>query len=223
MISRGGYHKFSVSSVFSHRFRSLSRRCIRNFASQIEGNQNHHNEEDPQFLAEVKSTNQNFMKPISHINRAVRNSVMGTNFMNYKNLCIGFDNLETQVRSEIEREARENRPQLLTLPRVSSILNGLRLGELTIFTGPTGCGKTTVLSQISLDYCMQGVKVIWGSFEVRNTRLSQIMLQQIAMQPIISDRIGKKLNLSSPIFFYTHHSTIIQNVPNRLSTFSQTI
>jgi len=34
---------------------------------------------------------------------------------------------------------------------------GHRKGELTVFTGPTGVGKTTLLSQLSLDFATQGI------------------------------------------------------------------
>lgn len=45
-------------------------------------------------------------------------------------------------------------------------------------TGPTGSGKTTFLGQISLDLAEQGVNVLWGSFEIKNTRLMHKLLQQ---------------------------------------------
>ena len=32
-------------------------------------------------------------------------------------------------------------------------------GELTIFTGPTGSGKTTLMGKLSLDLSLQGVSV----------------------------------------------------------------
>jgi twinkle protein len=55
------------------------------------------------------------------------------------------------------------------------------IGELTVVTGGTGVGKTTILSQISLDYCAyQGVNTLWGSFEIKNTRLAKTMLSQYA-------------------------------------------
>ena len=47
-------------------------------------------------------------------------------------------------------------------------------------TGPTGSGKTTFLSQLSLDFALQGVNTLWGSFEIKNTRLLQHMLVQYA-------------------------------------------
>ena len=40
---------------------------------------------------------------------------------------------------------------------MNNLLKGHRRGELTVFTGPTGSGKTTFISDYSLDLCMQGV------------------------------------------------------------------
>ena len=44
---------------------------------------------------------------------------------------------------------------------MSSILKGHRRGELTILTGQTGTGKTTLLSEMSLDLCSQGVGMMF--------------------------------------------------------------
>lgn len=95
--------------------------------------------------------------------------------------------LKAALRREYDLTNHSSTPQLMTLPRFSGLLKGFRPGELSIFTGPTGSGKTTVLSQISLDLCMQGMRTMWGSFEVRNSRLAQVMIQQIATKPIILD------------------------------------
>nr|AAZ06404.1 mitochondrial helicase twinkle [Acanthamoeba castellanii] len=65
-------------------------------------------------------------------------------------------------------------------PSLTKILKGHRKGELTVFTGPTGVGKTTLLSQLSLDFAMQGVRTLWGNFEIKNTYLAQKMLLQYA-------------------------------------------
>ena len=40
---------------------------------------------------------------------------------------------------------------------LNKLLQGHRRGELTVFTGPTGSGKTTFMSEYSLDLCSQGV------------------------------------------------------------------
>ena len=58
--------------------------------------------------------------------------------------------------------------------------SGFRRGELTIFSGRTGQGKTTFLSEYSVDLCMQNVTTLWGSFEVKNTRLAKMHLQQFS-------------------------------------------
>ena len=42
-------------------------------------------------------------------------------------------------------------------PILNNLLKGHRRGELTVFTGPTGSGKTTFISDYSLDLCTQGV------------------------------------------------------------------
>ena len=47
-----------------------------------------------------------------------------------------------------------------------------------IHTPQTGSGKTTFLGQASLDLAEQGINVLWGSFEIKNTRLMQKLLQQ---------------------------------------------
>ncbi len=45
----------------------------------------------------------------------------------------------------------------------------------------TGVGKTTYLSQLSLDLAVnQGIDTLWGSFEIPNVRLVTTMLQQRA-------------------------------------------
>ena len=37
-----------------------------------------------------------------------------------------------------------------------------------------------MLSQLSLDFCRQGVPTLWGSFEISNVRLARTMLSQYA-------------------------------------------
>jgi twinkle protein len=74
-----------------------------------------------------------------------------------------------------------------SLPALQQLLKGHRLGELTVVTGPTGSGKTTLLSQLSLDLCSQGVRTLWGSFEIKNSRLVATMLQQVASGKVISE------------------------------------
>jgi len=64
------------------------------------------------------------------------------------------------------------------LPSLSKLLKGFRPGELTVFSGASGIGKTTFLSQMSLEFCAQGESTLWGSFEIQNHRLINTMMKQ---------------------------------------------
>lgn len=55
---------------------------------------------------------------------------------------------------------------------------GLRMGEFSLVTGATGSGKTTFLSQLSLDFLSQGVPTLWGSFEISNEVFVETMVKQ---------------------------------------------
>lgn len=77
------------------------------------------------------------------------------------------------------------------------------------FTGPTGSGKTTFISEVALDLCMQGVNTLWGSFEINNVRLAKIMLTQFAMQRLEEnleqyDFWADKFE-ELPLYFMTFH------------------
>lgn len=54
---------------------------------------------------------------------------------------------------------------------------GLRMGEFSLVTGATGSGKTTFLSQLSLDFLAQGVPTLWGSFEIKNEIFAETMVK----------------------------------------------
>lgn len=97
------------------------------------------------------------------------------------------DSFCQRIRDELKKELQSSTIKLKSFPRLARLIRGFRPGELTIFTGPTGSGKTTVLSQISLDYCFQGVKTLWGSFEIKHTRLARIMIQQVAAQSLFNE------------------------------------
>lgn len=93
---------------------------------------------------------------------------------------IGFKDFKEEIRRDILDPDQARGVQSKDLPGLNSLLKGHRLGELSIWTGPTGIGKTTVLSQLSLDYCKSGVSTLWGSFEIQNPRLAKKMLYQLA-------------------------------------------
>lgn len=98
-----------------------------------------------------------------------------------------FEQLRREVFEEIVNPVRACGIQSRSLPSLNRLMKGHRMGEVTILTGPTGCGKTTLLSQLSLDLCGQGVSTLWGSFEIKNTRLIHKMLTQLAGQSLAGD------------------------------------
>ena len=86
-----------------------------------------------------------------------------------------------------------------SLPGLQRLLKGHRLGEVTIVTGPTGCGKTTLLAQLSLDLAAQGVNTLWGSFEIKAPRLLATMASQLRSGRIQLDpALAAELDISSP-------------------------
>ena len=57
--------------------------------------------------------------------------------------------------------------------------------EMHCLVANSSCPKTTLLSQLSLDFAEQGISTLWGSFEIKNTRLIHKMLQQFAREPLV--------------------------------------
>lgn len=98
-----------------------------------------------------------------------------------------FSSLRSAIHNELAEPSQAMGVPSATLPRLTGIIKGLRRGELSIVTGPTGSGKTSFLSQLSIDYCMQGVPTLWGSFEIKNTRLAKKMLGQFAGKDFAAD------------------------------------
>jgi len=54
--------------------------------------------------------------------------------------------------------------------------------------------QTTFLGQLSLDFAEQGVNTLWGSFEIKNTRLMHKLLQQFSREPL---PVGKPESIDS--------------------------
>ncbi|KAG7391356.1 hypothetical protein PHYBOEH_006691 [Phytophthora boehmeriae] len=98
-----------------------------------------------------------------------------------------FEELRREVYDEILNPLRACGVQSRAFPSLNRLMKGHRMGEVTVLTGPTGCGKTTLLSQLSLDLCGQGVSTLWGSFEIKNTRLMHKMLTQLAQRNLSGD------------------------------------
>ncbi len=68
------------------------------------------------------------------------------------------------------------------------MVKGLRRGEFTLITGASGSGKTTFLSQLSIDYVQQGIPTLWGSFEIKNEILAHSMLSQYSMDKLTATK-----------------------------------
>ncbi|PHJ17310.1 dna polymerase i, partial [Cystoisospora suis] len=99
----------------------------------------------------------------------------------------------------------------VTLPGFTKLLGGFRRGELSVWTGGTGIGKTTILCQLSIDFCLQGVPTLWGSFEVNNIRLLKTMLRQFSGGELDGDRArfdfyANKFS-SLPLYFLKFHGS----------------
>jgi len=95
-----------------------------------------------------------------------------------------FADFREQVLHEIINPDKYAGVGVTSLPVFTSIIKGFRRGEMTLLTGPTGSGKTTFLGQLSLDFAEQGVNTLWGSFEIKNTRLVSKLLQQFSREPL---------------------------------------
>ena len=120
-----------------------------------------------------------------------------------------FHELREEVLSDLQNIDKVQGVKWRRYPALNRILKGHRRGEFTVLTGPTGCGKTTFISEYSLDLAMQGINTLWGSFEIRNARLARTMLQQMVGVPL--DEHLEKFNSYAdafeklPIYFMTFH------------------
>ncbi len=73
--------------------------------------------------------------------------------------------------------------------------------------------QTTFLGQVSLDLAEQDINVLWGSFEIKNTRLMHKLLQQFSREPLPVGQPEKadKLNAVAdrfetlPLYFMKFH------------------
>ena len=91
-----------------------------------------------------------------------------------------FENLRHDVLLELTHHEEIKGTKWKRFDKLNELLSGFRRGELTIFSGRTGAGKTTFLSEYSIDLCAQNVTTLWGSFEVKNTRLAKMQLKQFS-------------------------------------------
>ncbi|XP_076007545.1 twinkle mtDNA helicase [Genypterus blacodes] len=138
---------------------------------------------------------------------------------------VSFKQLREDVYGELVNTEQVAGVRWTRFPELNRILKGHRKGELTVFTGPTGSGKTTFISELALDLCTQGVNTLWGSFEINNVRLAKIMLTQFSMQ-----RLEENLDQYDfwadkfeelPLYFMTFHGQ--QNVKTVLETMQHAV
>ncbi|XP_056384625.1 twinkle mtDNA helicase [Hyla sarda] len=138
---------------------------------------------------------------------------------------ISFRQLRKEVFSQLENIEQLAGVKWKRFPELNKLLKGHRKGELTIFTGPTGSGKTTFISEYALDLCMQGVNTLWGSFELNNVRLAKVMLTQFSLLRL-EDQLDKYDEWADrfeelPLYFMTFHGE--QNIKSVIDTMQHAV
>ncbi|XP_022089225.1 twinkle protein, mitochondrial-like isoform X2 [Acanthaster planci] len=122
---------------------------------------------------------------------------------------VSFRSLREEVLGELSHSEQVAGVKWKRFPLMNKLLKGHRRGELSVFTGPTGSGKTTFMAEYSLDLCTQGVNTLWGSFEIQNVRLAKVMLTQFAQVNLEKnldkfDKWADKFEML-PLYFMTFH------------------
>eukprot|EP00934_Nitzschia_sp_Nitz4_P003292 Nitzschia sp. Nitz4//scaffold73_size107353//30756//34545//NITZ4_004311-RA/size107353-processed-gene-0.20-mRNA-1//-1//CDS//3329557449//3282//frame0 len=121
---------------------------------------------------EAKDANEALLKGLD------MNSYLDTASLVPHDRIMTFSDLREDVLHELLKPDLYSGVPVPSLPKLTQLMKGFRRGELTVLTGPTGSGKTTFLGQVSLDMAEQGINVLWGSFEIKNTRLVHKLLKQ---------------------------------------------
>lgn len=138
-----------------------------NLDSEPEGE----NSED--VLAKIKDANDALRKDPEFIKQMIKEARP----IPSENL-VQFQNLRDAVKNRIYNIEQNCGLKSNYFSWFNKIFKGFRRGELSIFTGPTGSGKTTFLSQLSLDFAQQGLPTLMCSFELKNEVLLSTMLTQ---------------------------------------------
>ncbi|XP_075389851.1 twinkle mtDNA helicase [Tenrec ecaudatus] len=149
-------------------------------------------------------------RPLEALNRGLNLSrVLRTALPAWHKSIVSFRQLREEVLGELSNVEQVAGVRWSRFPDLNRLLKGHRKGELTVFTGPTGSGKTTFISEYALDLCTQGVNTLWGSFEISNVRLARVMLTQFA-----AGRLEEQLDKYDewadrfedlPLYFMTFH------------------
>ncbi|GIY88718.1 twinkle protein, mitochondrial [Caerostris darwini] len=123
-------------------------------------------------------------------------------------LLATFDSFKDIVREEIMGHEKTTGVKWKRFSVLNDLMKGHRPGELTIFSGQTGTGKTTFLSEYSIDICTQGVPTLWASFEISNIRLIKMMLFQFSKRSLLGDAEA-----------FDHWAEKFQNIPMNFINF----
>ena len=131
--------------------------------------------------------------------------------MQHHDYITSFETLRHDVFLEFIKREKMEGVKWTKFEQLNQSLRGFRRGEMTVITGRTGSGKTTFMSEYSLDLCSQGVSTLWGSFEVRNVRLVRMMLKQFSLIDLDVkldefDAVAEKFS-QLPLYFTTFHGT----------------
>jgi len=122
-----------------------------------------------------------------------------------------FDKLRQDVYLEFVNTDKIEGVKWKRFDDFNGLLRGFRRGEMTVFTGRSGSGKTTFMSEYSLDLCMEGVNTLWGSFEVKNVRLIKMLLKQFSLINLDEnveefETVAEKFS-KLPMYFSTFHGS----------------
>lgn len=88
--------------------------------------------------------------------------------------------LLTKTLNEILNVSEIRGTQWNRFTELNKLLKGFRSHEMTVLSGKTGVGKTTFACEYSLDLAEQGVRTLWGSFEMPLPRICRTLLHQYA-------------------------------------------
>ncbi|CAG5111778.1 Oidioi.mRNA.OKI2018_I69.chr2.g6052.t1.cds [Oikopleura dioica] len=86
------------------------------------------------------------------------------------------------ARSFVQSQTAAESIKFTRFSMLNENLGGLRKGELTLFSGHTGKGKTTFLSEYSIDLALNGAKTLWCSFEMKLEALQNMQAMQLCQK-----------------------------------------